>query len=149
MKQFFATALFVLVALTSTAAEPERSKWAAEMIEMKHQMIIEEVGLTPSQQDQFMPVYEEMEREIFQTNREARQLAAAVDKKKNPTDSEYFEAAEALSKAKVREGEIEAIYFDKFSKILSKKQIFLLKRTENKFTRSMLKKGKGDRSDKR
>ena len=42
----------------------------------------------------------------------------------------------------MREGEIEAKYFDKFSKILTKKQLFLLKQAEVKFTREMLNKNK-------
>ena len=108
------------------------------MLDAKHKMIVTDVGLTPTQQEQFMPLYQEMEKEIYQTNRDARTLAGEVEKKKSPTDAEYMQAAEALSRAKVREGEIEAKYFEKFSKILSKKQMFLLKLTENKFTRSML-----------
>ena len=80
-----------------------------------------------------------MEKEIYQTNRDARKLASEIEKKKSPTDSEYMQAAESLSRAKVREGEIEAKYFEKFSKMLSKKQLFLLKLTEAKFTRAMLK----------
>ena len=49
-----------------------------------------------------------------------------------------MQAAEALSNAKVREGEIEAKYFAKFTKILSKRQLFLLKKAENDFARNML-----------
>lgn len=123
---------------TLTAWSQDRSKWTTEMLEAKHKMLIEEMGLTPSQQDQFMPLYEAMEREIYSTNRDARALATAVEKKKAPSDSEYAQAAEALSRIKVREGEIEAKYFEKFSRILSKRQLFLLKQAENKFTRKML-----------
>ncbi len=129
----------MLATLTLAAtAQGNRSKWGSEMLEAKHRMIIEEVGLSPTQQEQFMPVYEEMEREIYQTNRDARTLAANVEKKKAPTDADYAQAAEALSKAKVREGEIEAKYFEKFSKMLTKRQLFLLKQAEAKFTRTML-----------
>ena len=85
-----------------------------------------------------MPLYEAMEKEIFQTNRDARSLARNVEKKKNPSDADYMQAAEALSNAKVREGEIEAKYFAKFTKILSKRQLFLLKKAENDFARNML-----------
>jgi len=130
-----------LVTLTATIAlaQDGRSSWANDMLEAKHQMIIEQVGLTPSQQKQFMPLYETMEREIFQANSDARTKAATVGKKANPSDSEYGQAADALSNAKVKEGEIEARYHEKFAKILSKKQLFLLKQAENNFTRSMLK----------
>ncbi len=136
MKKSIAFILIILATLTANAQD--RSKWVNEMLEAKHQMLIEEVGLTPTQQEQFMPLYEAMEKEIYTTNRDARTLAASVEKKKAPTDSEYKQAAEALSRVKVREGEIEAKYFEKFSKILSKRQLFLLKQTENKFTRNML-----------
>ena len=136
MKKSIAFILIILATLTANAQD--RSKWVNEMLEAKHKMLIEEVGLTPTQQEQFMPLYEAMEKEIYTTNRDARTLAASVEKKKAPTDSEYKQAAEALSRVKVREGEIEAKYFEKFSKILSKRQLFLLKQTENKFTRNML-----------
>lgn len=126
----------VTLALTMSA---QGNKWAQEMLEAKHKMLIEQVELTEAQQKQFMPVYEEMEREIYQTNKAARSLAATVAKKGNAaTEADYQQAAEALSNAKVKEGEIEAKYFAKFTKILSKKQLFLLKQAENNFTRSML-----------
>ena len=47
-----------------------------------------------------------------------------------------------MSQVKVKEGEIEGRYFERFSKILSKKQMFLLKQAEMKFTRQMYSQGK-------
>jgi len=81
-----------------------------------------------------------MEREIYQVNRNARALANEVEKKKNPTDRDYEAAASALSNTRIQEGDIEAKYFEKFSKILTKKQLFQLKLAEGKFTREMLSK---------
>ncbi len=140
----FVSILIALLAITATlsAQGNSRSKFSTDMYQAKHEMIIREVGLTQTQQKQFMPLYEQMEREIYQVNRNARALAAEVEKKKSPTDKEYEAAASALSNTRVQEGEIEAKYFDKFSKILSKKQLFLLKQAEAKFTREMLSKKK-------
>lgn len=134
----------MVMALTTTVATAQngRTKFATDMYQAKHEMIIEELGLTMTQQKQFMPLYEQMEREIYQVNRNARALAKEIENKKNPSDRDYEAAASALSSTRIREGEIEAKYFDKFSKILSKKQLFLLKQTEAKFTREMLKKRK-------
>ena len=123
-----------------TAQNKGRSKFATDMYQAKHEMIIEELGLTPTQQKQFMPLYEQMEREIYQVNRNARALASEVEKKKNPSDRDYEAAASALSNTRVQEGDIEAKYFEKFSKILSKKQLFQLKQAERKFTQEMLSK---------
>jgi Spy/CpxP family protein refolding chaperone len=132
----------VLAITAATAQNNGRTKFATDMYQAKHEMIIEELGLTPTQQKQFMPLYEQMEREIYQVNRTARALASEVEKKKNPSDKDYEAAASALSRTRMQEGEIEAKYFDKFAKILSKKQLFQLKQTELKFTREMIKKKK-------
>ena len=133
--------IFIMLAVSITAmAQGGRTKFATDMYQAKHEMIIEELGLTMTQQKQFMPLYEQMEREIYQVNRNARALANEVEKKKNPSDRDYEAAASALSLTRIREGEIESKYFDKFSKILTKKQLFQLKQAEVKFTREMISK---------
>ena len=142
MKRIVAILTIVLALASATMAQNGRTKFANDMYQAKHEMIIEELGLTPTQQKQFMPLYEQMEREIYQVNRTARALASEVEKKKNPSDKDYEAAASALSRTRTQEGEIEAKYFDKFAKILSKKQLFQLKQTELKFTREMIKKKK-------
>lgn len=142
MKRLISILVLVLAVTTIAVAQNGRTKFAADMYQAKHEMIIKELGLTQTQQKQFMPVYEQMEREIYQVNRNARVLASEVEKKKNPTDRDYEVAASALSNTRIQEGEIEAKYFEKFSKILSKKQLFQLKQAEAKFTREMLSKKK-------
>ena len=142
MKRIVSTLILVLAIASAVTAQNSRTKFSTDMYQAKHEMIIQECGLTMTQQKQFMPLYEQMEREIYQVNRNARALASEVEKKKNPTDSEYETAASALSSTRMREAEIEAKYFDKFSKILSKKQLFQLKQAEVKFTREMVGKKK-------
>ena len=140
MKRIVSILIFALAITAASTAQNGRTKFATDMYQAKHEMIIEELGLTPSQQKQFMPMYEQMEREIYQVNRNARALAAEVEKKKNPSDRDYETAASALSNTRILEGDIEAKYFEKFSKILTKKQLFLLKQAEGKFTREMISK---------
>jgi len=142
MKRIVSILILTLALSTIVTAQNGRTKFATDMYQAKHEMIIQEVGLTMTQQKQFMPLYEQMEREIYEVNRNARALAKEVEKKKNPSDRDYEAAASALSNTRMREGEIEAKYFEKFSKILSKKQLFQLKQAEAKFTREMLKKRK-------
>ena len=142
MKKLIVITILALTIATTALAQNGRTKFATDMYQAKHEMIIQELGLTMTQQKQFMPLYEQMEREIYQVNRNARALANEVEKKKNPTDHDYEAAASALSNTRMREGEIEAKYFEKFSKILSKKQLFQLKQADVKFTRQMLSKKK-------
>ena len=142
MKRIVSIVIMIVAIIATATAQNSRTKFATDMYQAKHEMIIQELGLTQTQQKQFMPLYEQMEREIYEVNRNARTLANEVEKKTNPTDRDYEVAASALSNTRMREGEIEAKYFDKFAKILSKKQLFQLKQAEVKFTREMLKKKK-------
>ena len=121
------------LAPTLSAQTQQRSGWATRMLDYKHRLITDKLG---------MPLYEAMEREIYKVNSDARALARKVEATAKPTDEQYAQAAEALSKARLMEGQIEARYFDKFAQILSKKQLFLLKQAELSFTRSMLSRGK-------
>ena len=140
MKKIVSVLILVMACSMLATAQNGRTKFATDMYQAKHEMIIEELGLTQTQQKQFMPLYEQMEREVYEVNRNARALAREVENKKNPSDRDYEVAASALSNTRMREGEIEAKYFEKFSKILSKKQLFQLKQAEAKFTREMLSK---------
>ena len=142
MKRIVSILILTIALSSAVMAQNNRTKFATDMYQAKHEMILQALGLTMTQQKQFMPLYEQMEREIYEVNRNARALANEVEKKKNPSDKDYEAAASALSNTRMREGEIEAKYFDKFAKILSKKQLFLLKQAETKFTREMLKKRK-------
>lgn len=142
MKRIVSILILTIALSSAVMAQNNRTKFATDMYQAKHEMILQALGLTMTQQKQFMPLYEQMEREIYEVNRNARALANEVEKKKNPSDKDYEVAASALSNTRMREGEIEAKYFDKFAKILSKKQLFLLKQAETKFTREMLSKRK-------
>ncbi len=125
-----------------TSGGQQRSGWATRMLDYKHQLIVEQANLTKAQEQRFMPLYEAMEQEIYNVNSDARLLARKVDAMEKPTDEQYAKAAEALSRAKLAEGQIEQRYYDKFAQILSKKQLFLLKKAEINFTRNMLSRGR-------
>ena len=76
---------------------------------------------------------------LVAVNKEARELERKISASTTPvSDTEYEAAATAMAKVRQEEGEIEMEYFAKFEKILTKKQLFLLKRAENKFTQSIL-----------
>ena len=116
-----------------------RKKWFQEVRNYKYDFFTKEMELTKEQQNAFFPEYEAMEKAIFMVNKEAREMESKITNTKDAvSDTEYEAAALALTKIKQKEGEIEMEYFTKFEKILSKKQLFLLKRAENKFTQSIL-----------
>lgn len=124
----------------TSAGNGNRSQWTQEMLDYKHDFIAEQTEMTQAQRDKFMPLYEAMEKEVFAAHRTAREQAKKVSSSK-ATEHDYATAARAMSQVKVKEGEIEGRYFEKFSKILSKKQMFQLKQAEMKFSRQMLSRG--------
>lgn len=138
----YATLILTIVIALSAAAQGTNSKWVKQMFDAKHKMLVEQMQLNSSQQEKFLAIYQAMEREIYQVNRDARSTMDNVAKKKNATDADYMQAAKAMSNAKVKEGQIEAKYFTQLSKVLTKKQLFLLKQAETNFTRAMLQRKK-------
>lgn len=124
----------------TSSGNGNRSQWTQEMLDYKHDFIAEQTEMTQAQRDKFMPLYEAMEKEVFAAHRTAREQAKKVSSSK-ATEQDYATAARAMSQVKVKEGEIEGRYFEKFSKILSKKQMFQLKQAEMKFSRQMLSRG--------
>ena len=86
MKRTLSILVLLIAMATVATAQSSRTRFATDMYKAKHEMMIRGLGLTQSQQRQFMPLYEQMEREIYQVNRNARALASEVEKKKNPTD---------------------------------------------------------------
>lgn len=145
-KNFLHIALAALMLLSISIpalAQGKGSGWTKEMLEYKHDFIAEQTEMTQAQRDKFMPMYEAMEKEIYNANRTAREQARKVQNtSRKVSDQEYATAAKAMSQVKVKEGEIESRYYDKFAKILSKKQMFQLKQAELRFTRQMLSKGR-------
>lgn len=143
---FIAIAAMLLLSLNTALAKDNnnsnRSQWTKEMLEYKHDFIAEQTEMTQAQRDKFMPLYEAMEKEVFAIHRTAREQAKKISSTTKASDQDYANAARAMSQVKVKEGEIEGRYFDKFSKILSKKQMFQLKQAELKFSKQMLSRGK-------
>ena len=75
-----------------------------------------------------------MEKTIYKMNSEAEALMKKTAADTNASETEFEAAATAMAKTTLQQG-----YFNKFSKFLSKKQLFLLKQAEEKFTQYLLK----------
>lgn len=117
---------------------PKHKQWFKEFRNYKRDFLIKEIGLSKSQQEEFFPLYNSMEKEVYQVNKEVRDMERKISSSENVSDIEYEKTAEAMSEVKAKEAKIETEYFEKFSNILSKKQLFLLKRAETRFTRGIL-----------
>ena len=115
----------------------------------KYSFLAKEVGMTSEQEKKFTPLYTEMEDKIYKANKEVRTNAKTIGKNlDNASDDELYNTALALSQVKVRVAEIENEYFLLFAEILDKKQMYLLKRAENRFTKELLHHNKKSKTEK-
>lgn len=133
----------IIIATSSLTAiaqgnSEQRTKWMKEVRNYKYEFFTKELELTKEQQSAFFPLYEEMEKELFNANKEAKDIEKKIAGDTSANDTVYEAAALAITKVSQKEGEIEMKYFEKFEKVLNKKQLFLLKRAESKFTQQML-----------
>lgn len=120
--------------------DPEkREQWFKEMRQKKHEFLIKELDLAPSQQEQFFAVYDRMETELMKLGEATRQTEMEVAKKSDPTEADYDRATNELFELKGREYQIEKEAKEKLSKILTKRQLFKLKGAERKFVRALMK----------
>ena len=113
------------LAAQSTAAQ--RARWMEQIRKTKFEFFTKEANLSKEQQNQLFPLYEEMEKTIYKMNSEAEALMKKTAADTNASETEFEAAATAMAKTTLQQGEIELDYFNKFSKFLSKKQLFLLK----------------------
>jgi len=144
MKRVLTFAIIVLLTVPAIWAQPDgiqqdRKRWFREMTQYKHEFLAKELSLTKEQEEKFFPMYDKMESETRELNRQARSMEKTVqDKGDKATDLEYEKAAEALQELKGKEGAVETRYFNDFKTVLTKKQLFQLKQAERKFTHMIM-----------
>lgn len=145
LKYLSITTLFLLslfCTVESVAQGPanpaERQRWISEIRSYKHEFISKELNLTREQENAFFPIYDEMEEQIEKLNNETRELERRVSEDENASDLELQNAARTIFELKRAEGQIEMTYFDKFSEILTPRQLVQLKPAERKFTQQLI-----------
>ena len=92
-KIFFITfvAISVLLSFNATAQEKkEQRHFDREAFEARRNAFITaEVGLTPEEAAQFIPLCNELRQKKFEVGRECRKLSKEIRHKENPTDADY------------------------------------------------------------
>lgn len=119
--------------------QASRENWMKEMRQKKHDFLIKELDLAPSQQESFFRIYDAMEDKIINLGEQTRNTEMEVRKMSDPTDADYDRAIEELYELKGREYLAEKAACEELSKILTKRQMFKLKGAERKFFRTLMK----------
>lgn len=144
------TAVLLLSSAVVSAQKADGGKkckeWHKEMQDFKYKFLIQEIGLEEDKQKMFVELYSKMEAEERAIGKEARSVSKKINDKGTATNEEYAAAAETLAETKLKEGQLEKRYFDKFKTFLTDKQLYLLKAAERKFNKKLMKMhGKKDR----
>lgn len=143
MKRLFIIIPLLMVCMVSLGQKPGKDhkfhQWHKEMNEVKREYIAKEIELTKAQYEPFFTLYDAMNEELDKVGRETRQMAHNLAERKDVNDMEYEKCAEALFELRAKEGAIDQKYYSKFKEILTNKQLFLLKRSEFKWMRKLMK----------
>lgn len=130
-------------------SKEDREKYLEEMRQFKHEYLVRELDLSRDQQNQFFPIYDQMEDAVNKVADETRALENKVAADPNASDTEIESASRAMFEQKSKEGKIELEYYDKFKDVLSPRQLLKLKNSERKFTQELVRhRGKRARSGK-
>lgn len=132
----FTLTLFMPCAMAEPKDEPT-AEMLKELREFKIKYLIQKIDLPADKQAEFTKVYTQYENEKAALFRDLHQRFKSMRKNLNPSEAEYMVTAESMATAKSREGELEKQYFNKFKTILSAKQLYLMKKAEQKFDRKL------------
>lgn len=146
-KIFFITFVAVSMLISSGAKAQENKRerhFDREAFEAKRNAFITaEIGLTPEEAAEFIPLCDELRRKRFEIGRECRSLSREISKKKDPTADEYSKAIDTCLDVSIREAELDKEYYEKFKKILSPEKLYKYRDAEFKFARQFMRGNSG------
>lgn len=140
----------ILISLGATAQENKKERdFDRKAFETKRNAFITaEVGLTPEEAAEFIPLCEELRRKRFEIGRECRNLSREIRKKEKPTADEYIKAVDKCLDVSIKEAELDKEYYEKFKQILSPEKLYKYRDAEFKFARHFMK-GESDSGQRR
>ncbi len=147
--------LTIIIALAGTFAlsaqqlsEQDRNRYVTQIRAYKHDFLTKELELTKEQQADFFELYDKMEDRIIDLGTESRTLEKkALENEATPEDVDA--AIDVIYNQKIREGEIEKEYFDKFREILNPQQLVQLKSAERRFNQELMRQHRRIRSERK
>ncbi len=140
-------ALVPAKALAQQLNEDDRNRYVNQIRAYKHDFLAKELGLSKAQQDAFFELYDAMEDRTMDLGGEVRDLEKKASAA-GASDEEMAAAAVALYSQKMREGEIEMEYYEKFKGTLTPAQLVALKSAERKFTQELMRQHRRLRGEK-
>ena len=144
MKQIITIVIFLLASVQMLPVAAQNSPTANNRLEQfkaeKRAYLVKEIGLTPAEEKQFFPLYDELQSKKFELNRNVRTEMRRISRPNTPvSEAEYAASAAAANDLPLQEALLDKEYFEKFKKILSPQKLFLYKKAEMLFAKKILK----------
>jgi len=154
-KLLFILSVISIVAITGYAQDkpkpdkPNPEFW--EAIKTKRIAVFtENIGLTPTEAQQFWPVYNAFDAERTDLMRKRRDLEKKLEESKTGlTDAEYRKIANDFVATHVEEARLMETYNTKYLKILPAEKVCKLYRAERKFREYLMHEFRENRGDKK
>lgn len=141
-KIFFITFVTFSMMLSSDALAQDRKQEKhfdrEAFLAKRNAYITAEVGLTPEEAEQFIPLCNELRQKLFEVGRECRKFSKEVWHKENVTDADYTKAIDDCLDVRIKEAQLEKEYYEKFKKILSPEKLYKYRNAEFKFARDFM-----------
>lgn len=144
MRKFLLVFVFILslcggifdAGIASAQDKKPNGKMMKEIQEYKIKFLAQEMELKDNQKKEFADIYVKYDDERMKNFRDIRQLEKKLNS--NSKEQEYKEINDKLASSRLRDVELEKEYNEKFSKVLTPKQIYKMKDAEEKFRRKMM-----------
>lgn len=139
-------ALLSMIQFTEVNAQKPRrnNKFDTEAFESKKgAFLTAEMGLTPDEAAEFIPLCNELQRKKFEIGQDCRKkhkmLKNSGKSNSNISEDSYKEAINVCLESRIKEAELEKEYYNKFLQILTPEKLYKYKDAEMKFWEKYMK----------
>lgn len=138
MKKYLLIILtLTLASFSSFADKKDRGKMMEDIMRFKIDYLAQEMELSEKEKADFAPIYKDYDAELRKTGSEAFKYERELKKKENATDADYQKLADLQKKSREDFDAVNRKYEPKFEEILNAKQIYKMRKAEEKFFEKM------------
>lgn len=135
--------MLLVITLSATAQtskkEESKKRFSIEEFQSKQRKFItEEAKLTPDEADAFFPLFFELHKKKWETDKEVREKVG-MKHGAECSDEQSLQLVREFAEAKIKIAELEREYVEKYLEILPARKILSIQRAEDHFQKEMLK----------
>lgn len=108
-----------------------------DIMRFKIDYLAQEMELSEKEKADFAPIYKDYDAELRKTGSEAFKYERELKKKENATDADYQKLADLQKKSREDFDAVNKKYEPKFEEFLNAKQIYKMRKAEEKFFEKM------------